>query len=71
MQANTSCLVDMKHYLAHRDKIRINEGWRGYIIYACSRCASIKEGKDLIDEETDKIRTIDLCAWYPVDIYSR
>jgi hypothetical protein len=68
MQANAASYVDMQHYIKHSDKLRINQGWRGYIIYACPRCASIRHGRDLTDEETEKIRTIDICAWYPIDI---
>ena len=68
MQANVASYVDMQHYIKHEDKIRINQGWRGYIINACPRCASIKQGKDLTDDENEKIQTVDICAWYPVDI---
>ncbi len=69
LQANTASYIDMQHYVKHNDKLRINQGWRGYIIYACPRCSSIRQSKDLTKEETVKIQTVDICAWYPVDIY--
>jgi phage FluMu protein Com len=69
LQANVASYIDMQHYVKHNDKLRINQGWRGYIIYACPRCSSIRQSKDLTEEETEKIQTIDVCAWYPVDIY--
>jgi hypothetical protein len=67
MQANVASRIDMEHYMKYNDRIRINQGWRGYIIYACIRCSSIKHMKDLTDEETEKIRTVDICTWYQVD----
>lgn len=68
MQANTASYIDMQHYIKHVDKIRVNQGWRGYIIYACPRCSSIRHSKDLTEEDAEKIRTVDVCTWYPVDI---
>lgn len=67
MQANVASRVDMEHYMKYNDKIRINQGWRGYIINACIRCSSIKHMKDLNEDENEKIRTVDVCTWYPVD----
>jgi hypothetical protein len=67
MQANCASRIDMEHYIKYEDRLRINQGWRGFIIYACIRCSSIKHMKDLTPDETDLIRTVDVCTWYSID----
>jgi hypothetical protein len=67
MQANVSTFAEMKEYTTQEETKRINEGWRGFIVYACPKCLRLKVGKKLTDDETVQINTVDECSWYKIE----
>jgi hypothetical protein len=67
MQANVYPYEEFTGLKALGEKAKINQGWRGYIINACSRCSSIKNTKGLTPEESDTINIVDYCSWYKLD----
>ena len=44
----------------------INNGWTGRIVYGCFRCFSRKLEKELNDDESRAMGTIDRCNWYAI-----
>ena len=68
LQANTNSYVNMKQYITESDNKRINEGWRGLIVYSSPKCLRLKVSKQLTDEETLDINTVDECSWYKIDM---
>ncbi len=67
MQANVYPYEEILGLKALGENKKINEGWRGLIINACPRCASIKNTKGLTDTETDEINVVNQCSWYKLD----
>ena len=67
MQPNKIPYGEMNELKTHKENRRINEGWRGFIINACSKCSGLKMGKYLTDIEEEKISTVDHCSWYKLD----
>ncbi len=67
MQANVNTYVTMQDYLTQQETAKINEGWRGFMIYACPKCLRLKVGKKLTDEEIVDINTVDECSWYKLE----
>jgi hypothetical protein len=67
MQANVNSYVTMKQYLNEEDAKRINDGWRGFMVYSCPKCLRLKVGKKLSDDETNTISTVDECSWYKLE----
>lgn len=67
MQANVLSYPDMQAHKTQDESKRINEGWRGFITFACQKCVAKKDGKELSEEETAAISTLDECSWYKLD----
>lgn len=67
MQANTNNYADMREFITQGETKRINEGWRGLIVYACPKCLRLRVGKALTDEETATINTVDECSWFKLE----
>lgn len=67
LQANTNSYVEMQQYLNEGDSKRINEGWRGFIVFSCPKCTRLKVGKQLTDDEILTMNTVDDCSWYKLD----
>jgi hypothetical protein len=44
----------------------VNQGWRGNLVYCCSRCHSMKLERELSEDEKRKQGTVDRCNWYEV-----
>ena len=64
MQANVLPDIEFRTALSLGDRKRINQGWRGFIIDACSRCSGMNNGKALTEDEKIEIRTVDICSWF-------
>jgi hypothetical protein len=71
LQANVHPYIKMQQYLAENESKVINEGWRGLIAVTCPNCLRLKVGKQLTDDETEKISTVDECTWYKLDSQMR
>ncbi len=67
MQANLYPYEELMGLQAQGEKRKINEGWRGYIIFACPRCASMKSTKGLTNGEMEAVNVINQCSWYKLD----
>ena len=67
MQPNLLPYTNMQNYKTHEDIKLINEGWRGFMIYTCSRCGPKHEGKELTVEETTKMGIMKECSWYKIN----
>ena len=67
MQANVNSYVTMQEYIAAEETKRINEGWRGFIVFSCPKCLRLKVSKQLTDDETVQISTVDECSWYKIE----
>jgi hypothetical protein len=67
MQANKFPNEELMGYRAEGNTKKVNEGWRGFIISACPRCASMKHTRGLTPGEADKIKVFDHCSWYKLD----
>jgi hypothetical protein len=64
MQANALPTIEFKTAIEMGDHRRINSGWRGFIVSACSRCMSMNNGRSLTEEDLVEIRTVDRCSWF-------
>jgi hypothetical protein len=71
MQANALPSIEFNTATSLGDHKRVNAGWRGFIISACSRCTSINHGKPLNEDELIEIRTVDKCTWYDLSTAQR
>ena len=67
MQANVLPVFDMSQLKTQQETKRINEGWRGFIVFSCSSCAGKRAGKHLTEDENRMISTLDHCTWYKLD----
>ena len=66
MQPNKFSITKMTELQTQGEKQRINDGWRGYIVSTCGRCAPMKERKGLTQQEKDKLNLVEDCSWYKV-----
>lgn len=67
MQANKYPYEEFVSLKAQGEKRLINEGWRGFIIFACPKCSGKKYTKGLTPGERDAINVVDQCSWIKLD----
>ena len=67
MQANIHPYETLITLKANGETKRINEGWRGFIIFSCPKCTGRKNTKRLTDGELDAVNLVNQCSWYKLD----
>ena len=67
MQANLHPYDKWVTLKANGETKRINEGWRGFIIFSCPKCTGRKNTKPLTNGELDAVNLVNQCSWYKLD----